>query len=237
VPTTRCPVRAALSAAVPARYTPLLMRILDISQPLGSTTAVWPGDQVVSTSWTMRRDRGDSVNVAALLTSVHAGTHADGFLHVSDGGEVAAAMPLDPYIGRCLVVDATGRDVVDEDVVADIDLRHAQRLLFRTRVDGDATSFPARVAALDPALVRRLGEAGVRLVGTDTPSVDPLDSKTLDAHHACIAGRVAILENLVLEGVAAGEYTLVALPLRLVEADSSPVRAVLLPAGALAGDA
>jgi arylformamidase len=91
--------------------------------------------------------------------------------------------------------------------------------------------FPERIAPLDPALVRRLAEAGIRLVGTDAPSVDPLDSKTLEAHHACVAGRVAILENLVLTDVPAGEYTLVALPLRLVEADSSPVRAVLLPAG------
>jgi hypothetical protein len=68
----------------------------------------------------------------------------------------------------------------------------------------------------------------VRLVGTDAPSVDPVDSKTLDAHHAFVAGRVAILENVVLSDVAPGEYTLIALPLRLVEADSSPVRAVLI---------
>jgi arylformamidase len=48
------------------------------------------------------------------------------------------------------------------------------------------------------------------------------------------AGRVAILENVVLSDVAPGAYTLIALPLRLVEADSSPVRAVLVedaPAG------
>jgi arylformamidase len=58
--------------------------------------------------------------------------------------------------------------------------------------------------------------------------VDPVDSKTLDAHLAFVEGRVAILENVVLTDIEPGGYTLVALPLRLVEADSSPVRAVLL---------
>jgi arylformamidase len=207
------------------------MRILDISQRLGNSTAVWPGDQAVHVTWTMRRDDGASVNVAALLTSVHAGTHADGFLHVADGGETAAEMPLEAYIGRCTVVDVAGCDIVDEAAVATLDLKRVERLLFRTRREVDAGRFPERIAPLDPALVRRLAEAGIRLVGTDAPSVDPLDSKVLEAHHACVAGRVAILENLVLTDVPAGEYTLVALPLRLVEADSSPVRAVLLPAG------
>jgi arylformamidase len=219
---------ARLSEPLPRRYTPSLMRILDISQPLGSRTAVWPGDRPVEVPWTLRRDRGDSVNVAALIASVHAGTHADGFLHVADDGETAAEMPLDAYIGRCLVIDVAGRDSVAERDVASVDLRSAERLLFRTRDAVDETTFPDRVAHIDPALARTLADAGVRLVGTDAPSVDPLDSKTLYAHHAFVRGRVAILENLVLSHVEPGAYTLVALPLRLTDADSSPVRAVLL---------
>jgi arylformamidase len=211
-----------------------LMRIHDITQPLGSRTAVWPGDRPVEVTWTLRRDRGDAVNVAALLGSVHAGTHADGFLHVTAGGEPAAAMPLDAYIGRCVVVAASGRAEVTEGDVAGLDLGRVRRVLFRTRDAVDETRFPDRFAHIAPALARRLGEAGVRLVGTDAPSVDPVDSKTLESHHAFVAGRVAILENLLLTGIAPGEYTLIALPLRLVEADSSPVRAVLLEdAGAL----
>lgn len=204
------------------------MRILDISQPLGTRTAVWPGDRPVELSWSLRRDRGDAVNVAAVTTSVHAGTHIDGFLHIVDGGETAAEMGLDAYIGRCRVVEAFTDDEVGVDAVTSIDLRSVQRILFRTRRTVDATRFPERFAHLAPSLAQRLAEAGVRLVGTDAPSVDPVDSKTLDAHHALIRGRVAILESVLLTDVMPGEYTLVALPLRLVEADSSPVRAVLI---------
>jgi arylformamidase len=205
------------------------MRIHDISRPLGRRTPVWPGDQPVELSWTMRREQGGSANVAALLASVHAGTHADGFLHVEDDGETAGHMPLDAYLGRCTVVDVTGRgQVVEEDDVAHLDLRAAERLLFRTESGVDGERFPERVVPLSPGLARRIVEAGVRLVGTDAPSVDPLESDALEVHRALAAGRVAILENLALGEVMAGEYLLVALPLRLVEADSSPVRAVLL---------
>jgi arylformamidase len=212
------------------------MKIHDISQPLGTATAVWPGDHAVGIEWTLSRARGHSVNVAALTTSVHAGTHADGFLHVVDGGETAAAMPLDAYIGRCVVIDATGASVVTLEHVAGLpDLRAVERVLFRTRQYVNPGAFPEPFAHIDPGLAERLGDAGVRLLGTDAPSVDPVDSKDLPAHHALVHGRVAILENLLLTDVPPGEYTLVALPLRLVEADSSPVRAVLLPLNGLWG--
>jgi arylformamidase len=203
-------------------------RIIDVSQPVGSATAVWPGDQTFRLAWTLRRDSGDSVNVAAVTLSAHTGTHADGPFHCDDAGEKPAAVPLEAYLGPALVVDVTGRAELDVDAVAGIDLRLAERILFRTRAHTDATAFPASFAALTPALARRLGETGVRLVGTDAPSVDPFDSKTLEAHRILGQGRVAILENLVLAHVRPGRYTLVALPLKLVEADSSPVRAILL---------
>ncbi|HEX2167347.1 MAG TPA: arylformamidase [Longimicrobiales bacterium] len=204
------------------------MRIHDISQPLGSQTATWPGDFEVDVQWSMRIDRGDAVNVATLMTSVHAGTHVDGFLHVAGDGATAAQMPLDAYLGPCVVVDAIGRTELAANDVAHLDLASVQRVLFRTRASVDETRFPASFAHISPALARELASAGVRLVGTDAPSVDPVDSKTLDAHHALAAGDVAILENVVLSNVEPGAYTLIALPLRLVEADSSPVRAVLV---------
>lgn len=204
------------------------MRIHDISQPLGTGTAVWPGDRAVEVDWTMSRRSGDAVNVAAITLSVHAGTHVDGPHHFSDDGARPAGLDLAPFVGPATVVDVRGHGSLDVDAVAGIELGSVERVLFRTRASVEPGTFPAAFAALTPALARRLGEAGVKLVGTDAPSVDPFDSKSLAAHLALAEGGVAILENLVLDAVAPGRYTLVALPLRLVEADSSPVRAVLL---------
>jgi arylformamidase len=178
--------------------------------------------------WSLRRAAGDSVNVGVVTMSVHTGTHVDGGHHYADAGRRAAELHLDAFIGPALVVHASPAGDLGLDDVRGIDLAAAQRILFRTRAHVDATVFPDAFAAISPPLARALAEAGVRLVGTDAPSVDPRDSKTLEAHHILNDGGVAILENLVLGDVPAGRYTLVALPLKLVEADSSPVRAVLL---------
>lgn len=209
------------------------MRIIDISQPLGTGTAEWPGDRPFEVSWTLRRERGDSVNVAAVSTSVHVGTHADGPLHTADGPAVGA-VALHPFLGAAVVVDARGFVAGDPPLVSEaaldgLDPTDAPRVLLRTRSGGGHEGrFPDRFAALSPALCRRLAERSFRLVGTDAPSVDPVESRELEAHRILAEAGIPNLENLALSGVAAGRYTLVALPLRLTEADSSPVRAVLV---------
>lgn len=203
-------------------------RIIDVSQPVGEQTAVWPGDQPCRVDWTMRRDEGASVNVAALTMSAHTGTHVDGPYHVDDDGERPESLPLDAFVGPAIVIDARGRDMLEPDVLDAGDIDAGMRVLFRTRERVQPGEFPTRFAAISPALAEALGERNVPLVGTDAPSVDPFDSKTLDAHRILGRNRVAILENLVLDHVTPGVYTLIALPLKLREADSSPVRAVLV---------
>ena len=85
----------------------------------------------------------------------------------------------------------------------------------------------ASFTAVGPAAAQKLVDAGIQLVGIDTPSMDHADSKELDGHHVLYRGGVAILENLDLSQVPAGDYELIALPLRIVGGDSSPVRAIL----------
>ena len=211
-----------------AAYLPRLMRIHDISQPLRDGIAVWPGDQPFQLAWTMTRAAGDSVNVAAASLSVHTGTHVDGFRHVTDDGATAAAMPLDAYVGPAVVIDARGRDRLTAELLDGVDPAATPRVLFRTRDAVDATRFPEDVAWITPELAHALADRGFRLVGTDAPSIDPIDSTTLDAHRILAAGGVANLENAVLTQVPPGRYILVALPLALADADSSPVRAVLI---------
>ena len=81
--------------------------------------------------------------------------------------------------------------------------------------------------AYAPETVAWLAAQGVRLIGLDTPSVDPASSKTLDSHQQLLRLNLRVLENLVLDDVPEGDYELIALPLKLTTADASPVRAVL----------
>lgn len=196
--------------------------------------AVWPGDQPFEPVWSARIAAGSSVNVGALTLSLHTGTHADAPLHVRDGAPPIDELPLAAYIGPAVVIDAPSEEAIGEDLLEGIDLAATPRVLFRTRRQPGPDGWSDRFAHLAPALATRLAREGARLVGLDTPSVDPADSKSLEAHHALFAGGIAILENLDLAHVAPGTYTLVALPLRIDGMDASPVRAVLIhhsPAG------
>jgi arylformamidase len=106
-------------------------------------------------------------------------------------------------------------------------LRGVERVLLRTRDRHDHTVFDPTFTALGEAAARAIAQAGVLLVGIDTPSMDHATSKELGAHHILARGKVALLENLDLSAVRPGDYELIALPLRIVGGDSSPVRAVL----------
>ncbi|HEX8696847.1 MAG TPA: arylformamidase [Longimicrobium sp.] len=203
-------------------------RILDVTRPLFAGIPVWPGDAPCRVGWSLRLDEDGPVNTAHLSLSAHTGTHADGPYHVLEDGARIGAAPLEAYLGPARVVDARGRDEIGADWLAERLANGAERVLLRTGCWTDPAVFPTRFPAPTPEAAALLVSRGVRLVGTDAPSVDPFDSDDLPAHRALLGGGVAILENLLLDDVSPGEYELIALPLRLAEADSSPVRAILL---------
>jgi arylformamidase len=204
-----------------------MARLIDISPPITAGTAVWPGDTEYRLTWATRMEQGASYNVAALSLTPHLGAHADGPLHFSVSGDSIGAVDLAPYVGKCRVVDLTGARVVDDDALFGVELHGAERVLFKTGTFPDFERWNTDFAWIDAGLARRLARMGVKLVGIDTPSVDAFDSKELPTHHVLLETGMRSLEGLDLSLVDAGEYELIALPLRLMEADSSPVRAVL----------
>lgn len=201
--------------------------LYDLSPTIRPGFPVWPGDTAYESRLTWSMDEGGTVNVSRIVTTPHLGSHADAPFHTEPRGETMDNLPLERYIGPCRVVRVPSTSLVEPRHVEGIDLSNPARLLFRTDSVRDRKVFPERFTALSVELAHLLGERGVLLVGLDTPSVDPFDSKTLDAHHALARGNVGILEGLILDGVPEGIYELIALPLKLAGLDASPVRAVL----------
>jgi arylformamidase len=201
--------------------------LYDLSPTVRQGTPVWPGDTPYTASLAWSIADGASVNVSAITTTLHLGSHADAPFHTEPRGEGIAALGLERYLGPCRVVKVPPLPLVEPRHLDGLELASPRRLLFKSESVRDRKSFPERFTALSPELAGLLAELGVLLVGVDTPSVDPFDSKTLDAHHALARGGVAILEGLVLDGVPEGVYELIALPLKLAGLDASPVRAVL----------
>jgi len=202
-------------------------RIIDISPPVSTAISVWPGDTEFQVDWASRMEAGESTNVATITTTPHVGAHADGPLHFQHDGPGIGEVDLSPYLGLCRVVDVTGAAAIDEEALFGVELGGRERLLFKTGTFPDFRNWNDGFAYFDPRLLRRLGKTGVKLVGIDTPSVDPFDSKELPAHNVLLEFGMRNLEGLDLSAVEAGDYELIALPLRWTEVDSSPVRAVL----------
>ncbi|MBX7528412.1 arylformamidase [Qipengyuania vesicularis] len=201
-------------------------RIWDISQVLRPGLPVWPGDTAFAFERTWRMDEGSPVNVGKMTMSTHSGTHADAPLHYAEDGLDAASMELDPYIGTCLVVDARG--VTGEVDVADLPhIESVDRVLFRTWDAFPHDAWRSDWLPIAAETVEWLALHGVKLIGTDAPSVDPQESKTMDAHHAVLKHDMRILEGLVLDDVEEGRYELIALPLKVGGGDAGLCRAIL----------
>lgn len=201
-------------------------RIWDISQPLRSDLPVWPGDTAFEHRRTWKMEAGSPVNVSALTLSTHSGAHADAPLHYEPTAPDIASVALEPYLGECLVIDARRSGAAIE--VGDLPhLDSADRVLFRTFERFPHDVWDADTAAIAPETIDWLAVQGVKLVGIDTPSIDPQDSKDMLAHKAVLRHDIRVLEGLVLDDVPEGRYELIALPLPVVNGDASPLRAIL----------
>jgi arylformamidase len=201
--------------------------ILDITPAASPRLAIWPGDTPLSREVLLDMARGDNITLSTLRATAHLGAHADAPSHYGADAPAIHDRSLDYYVGPCQVVRAAvGRGVRVTPEMLPGPVR-AERVLIATGTFPDPEQFNTDFAALSPELVRRLHEQGVKLIGIDTPSVDLFDSKDLASHHEFLRCDMAILEGLILRDVPEGVYELIALPLKLVGFDASPVRAVL----------
>ncbi|MFJ7753637.1 arylformamidase [Peribacillus muralis] len=200
---------------------------IDISQRLDEHVATWPGDTPFTYKVSCSKEESGSVNVGQINMSVHTGTHIDAPFHFDNEGKRVIELDLDLYIGSSRVIHLPNKTSIGVNELANHDLNGVTRLLIRTDAWKDRRLFPQTIPPIQPELAAYLSGIGIRLLGLDLPSVDPLDSKELSAHHELAGHGIHILEGLVLDEIDPGDYELAALPLPLVHADGSPVRAVL----------
>lgn len=209
--------------------------IIDISQSVSEKTACFPGDVPFSKVMTLTYADSKIVNLTAITASPHVGTHADAPSHVhgemDDPGEMIGALPLVAYVGPVTVLDVSpmeSGEITEAVVTATAPAVLRERVLFKTLRKVDEDVFKNDYAFIGVSAVEYLASQGVKLVGLDTPSVDHINSKNLETHNALIKHKFFWLENLNLESVEAGEYFLVAAPIKLMTAEAAPVRALLL---------
>jgi arylformamidase len=189
---------------------------------------VFPGDTPYQQQWAASIGPGCPVNVSSMTLSPHVGAHADAPLHYDPQGQAIGTLDLLPYLGPCRVIHAMDcGPLVQWQHLAHALAGLPARVLVRTYERMPVDQWDGSLSAFAPDTVERLASLGVTLIGIDTASIDPADSKTLDSHQVIRRRNLRVLENLLLDDVPEGDYELIALPLKLMTADASPVRAIL----------
>lgn len=202
------------------------MSWIDITIELSSHVAEWPGDTPFQFETPVTKEMSGSVNIGKIVTSTHIGTHVDAPYHFDNDGETIEQLDVNRYIGDATIIEVSSRE---EITVADLEQHDIQGtiLLIKTSGAKDKTKFPEDVPTLTLEAVTYLQEKRIKLFGIDVPSVDKVNSKSLDVHHALNKNDIMIIENIVLDETPNGYYDFIALPLKIKGADGSPVRAVV----------
>ncbi len=204
------------------------MMLIDISPPIHPGIRVWPGDVPFQSAKSLDINDGEHLDLGSMHTTYHVGAHTDAHRHYEKGAADAASMPLEPYYGPCQVIEVRAKRGERYGLMDLASKITSTRVLLKTGTFDGHEAWNTDFAAPEPELIDALASRGVVLVGFDTPSTDLFESKDLAAHKRLAATNMVNLEGLVLDDVAPGTYTLIALPLPLVDADASPVRAVLV---------
>jgi arylformamidase len=202
-------------------------RLYDISRAVDERTAVWPGDTRFSRRAVMRIADGCSCNVSTVTLSLHTGTHADAPSHYIEGAPAAHEVDLAKYVGPCRVLTPKSKDRLNLEDLAGLDLRVEERLLVRSPAPLRDDEWRDDFFHCSAEAAERCAAVPLKLLGLESPSMDFMTSKELRAHKTLHRAGVAILESLDLSAVTDGRYELLAVPLKIVDADAAPVRAVL----------
>ena len=211
------------------------MKIHDISFAVSEKTVTWDDtEQGFSKVWTSELgNEGASCNVSVLTTGTHTGTHLDAPLHFIPEGMSLDALDLSTLVGPAQVVEIFGRDQVTS---ADLEGAGITRGTVRVLLKTDNTRlrrknnphFDSGYVGLAPSGAQWLVSHGVRLVGIDYLSIGPYGPMNTETHKIVLGGGMVVVETLVLDGIAPGKYTLIALPPKFQGLEGSPCRALLI---------
>ncbi|HXN47578.1 MAG TPA: cyclase family protein [Bryobacteraceae bacterium] len=205
---------------------------IDISRPLVSGMAVWPGDPAVRVERVSTIASGGPFNLSAISMCLHTGTHVDAPLHFLEGGPSVAEMPLEALVGPARVIGIRDPKAIRARELEPLRLRRGERVLFKTR--GAARRWQAPEFCTDYVYVAAdaaglLVERGVRAVGIDYLSIGAPSEEGYEVHRTLLGAGIWIVEGLDLSAASPGRYELICLPLKVPGADGAPARAILRP--------
>jgi arylformamidase len=209
------------------------MEIIDLSHSMKPDMPVFPGTPPPEFDDVATID-ADGYREKRISLHSHIGTHVDAPAHIIAGARTLDQLPLDMFCGDALLLNCTsaGRHIHLQDLLPHGEniRRHAFVLLYTgwSRFWGDARYFDA-YPVLTPDAARWIVDTGVRGIGMDTISPDPVNSVDLPIHHIFLEAGKIIVENLTnLQAMPDRSFLFACFPLKIKDGDGSPVRAVAM---------
>lgn len=208
------------------------MKLIDLTHTFDDAMPVYPGDP--ASEMTRLTDiSGAGVILSQVRTGMHTGTHMDSPLHMIENGKSLAEIPIEKFIGRGVLIDARGKERIDDALLSGVQLQQNDIVLVLTGFSGKYREkayyydYPDMTASFAVALVN----AGVSIVGLDTAGPD---RAPFPIHRILLSGDVLIMENLSnlesLLGIRV--FEVFALPAKF-KAEAAPVRVIALVRGGL----
>ncbi|MDC7219119.1 MAG: cyclase family protein [Spirochaetales bacterium] len=208
------------------------MNIIDLSHPIMEDMPVYPGTETPQIREACTLDK-DGFREKLLTMFSHTGTHMDAPCHILKEAPALDDLPIDNFTGKAFVLNAdlgTG-GVVEEKVILEASeaISQAEFLLVHTgwsRYWG-REEYYGKFPVLSEAAARALAALGLKGIGFDCISADSMDAPKLPNHRIFLGAGMVIIENLCrLEELPQEGAEFFAFPLKIKEADGSPVRAV-----------
>lgn len=208
--------------------------IIDLSHFISAAMPVFPGTEAPRLDEAFTIERNGFAEKMLHLVS-HTGTHIDAPGHILSGATRLDGFAIDRFLGPAVVLDVSAvrqRSIEISDVESyGSRLRNADFALLHTgwAEHWGAPEYFSPYPVLSPAAAQWLAGLGLKGLGVDTISVDAIDSTTLPVHRAIFAQSMVIIENLAdLQPLLGKEFVFSCLPLKIVDADGSPIRAVAI---------
>lgn len=206
------------------------MKTIDVTRPVFTNMTVYPGDDGVLIERVSSISSGKKANISSVHMGVHTGTHVDAPLHFIDGGKGIDQLDISLFTGKVTVIDAGTEKHITRRILENISLNGIKAVFFRTvssKISLDKP-FDMDYACLEPDAAEYLVKSGVRVVGTDSLSVEKYDSQDFTVHKMLLSNEVLIVEGLCLKDVVQGQYDYICMPILLKGSDGAPARVMLL---------
>ncbi len=200
------------------------MRWHDLSMDLEEKTPVFPGDAPGE----FARLEAHGIRATRLGFSTHYGTHVDAPLHMLAGGKNLSEFGLEKFIGEGVVIDARGQREIRPKLDA---VKAGDIVFFRTGHTDKASEPDYFDFERNPVIPLDTADALVakkaKMVGLDSFTVD---NEPYAVHQRFMKAGILIVENLVgLAPLAGKRVEVMALPLKVKDADGSPCRVIARP--------